>query len=417
MSGMLLSLIGLAAAAGGAAGSASEAGQLTTWSTSAVEAVPFLGGSVAIRAAEHLGLRADLDQGGVFSTEVTFRLPPDKSLPARVDLYQLSVDRRTSLGTLRLGRQTRLDPRGWLPLDGVSLDVPGSDFFKPTVFVGRAWTPEVVQDSLSTWLGGVNLTMRPPDGEGDASRSVAFNAGWMGRLSDGALSHSLVAGASYRTPRGANASADAEIRLGGDAPGSRAGLRATAILGRHVALTPELRWEDLSPDGEVSGSRTPMDWLGGEGYAVAALATRVTVGSVDLVASGGPVSHMDETGLGGLGRGSVGWSAGDLRVAAFGSGAAVSGSWLAGGGLEGDLHADRLSARAEAGLFRFQPLDGRDATIGEARARIGTPLVASSDASSLMLSLDGAVGADRQLAPWARAALVLEGRLGPGESP
>lgn len=410
MSALLLALIGLASAA-------NDAGQLTTWSTSAVEAVPFLGGEVAVRAAEHIGLRAEMEQGGVFSTDLTFRLPPDKSVPASVSVNQLALEQRTPVGTARLGRQVRLDPRGWLPVDGLSFDAPVSPFFTPTVFGGRLWTPERVEDVGGTWVAGVNLALRPPDGAGDASRALAFNAGWMGRLGEQGLSHSLVAGAAFRTPRGANATADAELRLGGAAPGSRAGLRATAILGRHVTLTPELRWEDLSPDGALDGLRTPFDWLGGDGYAAASLATHVGLGPIELVASGGPALHMDETGLGGLGRASVGWRGGALRLAAFGSGAAVSGSWVAGGGLEGGLGAERLSARAEAAVFRFQPLDGGDATIGEARARLGAPLVATSESGSLTLSLDAAVGADRLLAPWARAGLVLEGRLGPGAAP
>ena len=121
----------------------------------------------------------------------------------------------------------------------------------------------------------------------------------------------------------------------------------------------------------------------------------LAVGLVDLVgeaAIDAVLLHLAVGGVVGLGDGLVDLGVGpgqerervelglERRVAAFGSGAAVSGSWLAGGGLEGSFDADRLSARAEAGLFRFQPLDGRDATIGEARARIGTPLVASSDA-------------------------------------
>lgn len=394
---------------------ASDAGELSVWSTSAVEAVPFLGGQVAVRAAEHLASRAVLEDGGEFVTDVSFRLPPDKTLAAGVQLHQLALSRRLSWGELRLGRQLRLDSRGWLPLDGASLDVNASEFFKPTVYAGRLWSPEPGETMVSTWVGGVSLTMRPPDGEGEASRALVFHAGWMERLAAGALSHSLTAGAAFRTPRGGSATADAELRLGEQA-GSRAGLRATAFLGSHLSLSPELRWEDLSPDAEVSGLRTPMDWLGGEGYGAASLAARVGLGDVEITASGGPVLHMDETGLGGLGRGGLGWEHDALRLGAFGSGAAVAGSWVAGGGLEGAYRAERLSVRAEAGLFRFQPLSGADATLGEARARLSAPL-ASADDGALSLALDGAIGADRLLQPWARAALVLEGHLGPGATP
>ena len=245
---------------------------------------------------------------------------------------------------------------------------------------------------------------------------MTLQAGLLERLSAGALSHSLSAGASLRTPRGDLAALDGELRLG-DAEGSRASVRGTAFIGRHLALSPELRWEDLTPDGEVSGLETPMDWLGGEGYAAGSLAANLRFGAITVSASGGPTMHMDETGLGGLGRGGLAWRGARMSVGGFGSGAAIDGSWVAGGGLEGSLNAERLSARAEAGMFQFQPLSGADALIGEARGRLTAPLPVTAEDSELALSLDGAVGADRLNRPWARGALLVEGRIGPGGTP
>lgn len=391
-------------------GQASDAGALSTWSSSAVEAVPFLDGQVGVRAAERLGLAATLDNGDVFRTDLDFVLPAGGA--GQVDLHALALAHTAGWGALTIGRQRHLDARGWLPLDGLSLDVAGSRFFTPTVYAGRLWSPEPGATAVPTWVGGLNLGLRPPDRDGEASRAVALQAGWMTRRAEGETSHSLLAAASVRRPTGASASADAEIRLGGDAPGSRASLRATAWLGPHLALAPELRWEDLSPDAEISGLRTPMDWLGGAGYGAASLAATAKAGDISLDLSGGPVLHTDATGPGGLGRGSVGWRGDALRLGVFGAGAAIDGSWLAGGGLEAEGQAARLQARLEAGLFRFQPLDGADATLGEARVHLARPLVAPRPDADLALALDAAVGADRQLAPWARAALVLEGHLG-----
>ncbi len=400
----------IAALALTAAALASDAGELTTWSLSAVEAVPFLRGDVGLRAAQHLGLYAGLDEGGSFSADLSFRAPPGYDASPAFDLQQLLLVHRAEWGSLRVGRQSRLDLRGWLPIDGVSVDLRSSPFLEPSAFVGRLWSPEPGEDALQTWVGGVGLRLRPPVGGGEASRSVAFDLGWMERLSQAGLSHSLAAGASYRRPRGGSASLDGELRLGAD-PGSRAGVRATAFLGRHLALSPELRWEDLSPDAEISALRTPMDWLGGDGYAVASLAARVSLGGLELSLSGGPVAHQDETGLGALGRGGLSWRGEGLGVGVFGSGAAVDGSWISGGGLSGELEREHLSARAEAGSFWFQPLDGAAQPVVEGRGRLATPLT-SSDQGGLALALDGAAGMGRLLAPWARATLSLEGTLG-----
>jgi len=391
---------------------ADDASALTTWSESAVELTPDLDGGTWGRARQQLQLEAKSGPGRL-DLDAAFQLPPASAEAAEFEVHQLAYSVRTGYGLLSVGRQIRLDPRGWLPIDGVAFEAEGTSFVRPEVLAGRVWSVEPGDSATRTWLGGFGFRIRPPNGEGEASRAVAFTAGWLGRVDQAGLSHDLAAGAGWRNPKGANAALDGELRLGAE-QGSRADLRAYLPLGSHLALGPELRWEDLSPVGEVSGLRTPMDWLGGEGYGAAALALKVSAGDLSFQANGGPVMHQDETGLGGLGRGALGWQGEAARAAVFGSAAAIGGSWVAGGGLEGGLALDRLDLDATAGLFRFQPLSQAAANVGELRLRGSTPLIAESELGALDLSVEVAAGADRLLQPWARAGVALQGRLSDG---
>lgn len=399
-------------ALGGRAARADEAGALRTWSTSALEATPDFDGEVWGRARQQIRVEASAGEGA-FGADMAIVLPPGRMPVTSFAVHQITYDRAFAQGDLRVGRMVRLDSRGWMPVDGVSFDAEGTPFFKPSVVIGRLWSPEP-GEAPSTWVGGVSLKMHPGNGEGEASRAVGFTAGWLGRLHDEGLSHSLAAGASWRGTRGSGASLDGELRVGGGEDGARAGLRANLPLGRHLTLAPELRWEDLAPATDISGLRTPIDWLGGEGYAVASLAARATAGPLALTASGGPVLHQDETGMGGLGRGGLGWRGERGSAGVFGSAAAIGGSWLAGGGVEGGLSAFGAEVDGQIGLFRFQPLAGEQADVGELRLRGTRPLVAERGGAALDLSLEAAMGMDRLLEPWSRAALVLEGQIGEG---
>lgn len=403
MSALLLAL-GLALAG--------ETGELTTWSTSAVEVLPFLDGGVGVRGSQRLGLEAENDSGVRFGLDLSMNQPPLALGTASVDLNRLALDVDTGRGRVRAGRLLLLDSRGWTPIDGAILEMDSSPFFGPRACVGRLWSPEHDGESSGATVAGLDLKLRPPTADGEASRAVAFDVGWMARLARGDTSNSLFAGAALRRPRGDNLALDAEIRLGGLNPGSRAGLRGTAFLGQHLSLSPELRWEDLSPDSQLVGLRTPMDWLGGQGYLASGLAARLDLGPVSVQASGGPSLHRDETGLGGLGRAGLGWRAEGAGLGVFGAGAALGGSHLAGGGVEGSFSMDGLSLRAEAASFRLAALDGGEATVGEARARLSAPLGAPREDARLALTLDLSGGSDRQLQRWARGALALEGRLG-----
>lgn len=391
---------------------ADDASALTTWSESAVELTPDLDGGTWGRARQQIQLEAKSGPGSL-DLDAAFQLPPGGQEAAEFEVHQAAYSLRTGYGLLSVGRQIRLDPRGWLPFDGVAFDAEGTTFVRPAVLAGRLWSVEPGEEGHGTWLGGFGFRIRPPNGKGEASRAVAFTAGWLGRVGDAGLSHDLAAGAGWRNPKGANAALDAELRVGAER-GSRADLRAYLPVGSHLALAPELRWEDLSPVGEVSGLRTPMDWLGGEGYGAASLAFDVNAGDIHFQANGGPVMHRDEAGLGGLGRGSLGWQGDGANAAIFGSAAAIGGSWVAGGGLEGGLALDRVDLDATAGLFRFQPLSQAAANVGEVRLRGTTPLIADSDAGALDLSVEVAAGADRLLQPWARAGILLQGRLNDG---
>lgn len=393
---------------------ADDAHLLSAWSTTAVEATPDLDGGAWGRVRQRVGLEVAAAEDWRIEADGAVRHPAGGADAVVVDVHRLALDGHGRAGRLAVGRMVRLDARGWLPLDGVAVDLTGTPYVAPSAWAGRLWSPEPEADPVSTWVGGLGVLVRPPAGEGRASRAVSLGASWMGRLAEGELGHSATTGLAVRGPRGASGVFDAEVGMGAVA-GSRASLRATLPVGA-FAVGPELRWEGLAPTGQVTALRTPMDWLSGQGYGVAGVAGRWAHGGWSAQASGGAVARPDADGPGGLGRAAVGWGAGEgPRAGVFGAAAGLGGSWVAGGGVEAGLAAAALDVSVEAGAFRFQPLDGASADVLEARLRAGVPLVPVHRPSGVRLGVEAGAGADRLLERWARAGLVLDGRFGAPE--
>src|SRR5690606_2045610 len=126
-----------------------------------------------------------------------------------------------------------------------------------------------------------------------------------------------------------------------------ASLRGNAPIGRYVDLGAEVKWEDLRPDAWPEEVRAPITWLALDGYGMATLTARWAKGPWALTASGGPsfAPRADTVSLGGIGRGGISWHAPrSVKVGLFGTGAAVDGSWIGGGGAELGWHSDFLMA-------------------------------------------------------------------------
>ncbi len=91
---------------------------------------------------------------------------------------------------------------------------------------------------------------------------------------------------------------------------------------------------------------------------------------------------------------------------------AVGDSWYAGGGLVASEEAGDFRFDVDAGLYRFRPLDGLEAWVGEGRLNCGYAINPDDARTRLRLDVEAAAGADRILAPWARAGVALRGAFG-----
>lgn len=387
--------------------------QYTVWSTTAAELLPSELGDTIARGRQRLGLDMRVEDAWRVTADGDLRVNSNLPDMATGDLFQLSLQRSSSWGRLSAGRLNRLDGRGFLPLDGVAADLAGTGGMAPSVWVGRLWSPETWQTG-NTFVLGSELHLRPRTADGRLSRSVAASVGAEGRLEDGDPAVRAWGAGRLRSVNGASLGLDAEGQVGGQG-GLRAGLRGALPVAKG-SLGVSGRWEDLRPAGVPGALRTPLDLLGADGYAVAALDLRQSAGETGLSGSGGPVVHPGDTTLiGGLGRGALSHRFSTVELSVFGSGAGLAEGWVAGGGLGAEAERDRLSLSAEAGAFRYRPLDGSVNTSVEARLR-GTAQL--QPGPGLALACELATGSNRLLSPWVRGGLALTGHLsGRQESP
>jgi hypothetical protein len=117
-----------------------------------------------------------------------------------------------------------------------------------------------------------------------------------------------------------------------------------------------------------------------------------------------------ETGVavGGTGKLSFDWAG----LGLYGTGTSVGASWYAGGGVGMRHEVGPVHLWGEAGIYRFEGLDGTQATIGEARFQGGIALPVKPKWGQLGLVVRTAVGTDRLLSPWWRAGVALQARVG-----
>lgn len=112
--------------------------------------------------------------------------------------------------------------------------------------------------------------------------------------------------------------------------------------------------------------------------------------------------------VGGTGKLSFDWAG----LGLYGTGTSVGASWYAGGGVGMRHEVGPLDLWGEAGIYRFEGLDGTQATIGEARFQAGIALPVRPKWGQLGLVVRTAVGTDRLLSPWWRAGVALQARVG-----
>lgn len=312
-------------------------------------------------------------------------------------------------GGLRLGagRLVKLDLRGPERLDGVLVGGDGG-VWSGSAWAGRLWFPEELGAVDATYVAGAEGRVRVPT----AVLGSRLSAGLGAELRDttGALDARLHAGAQARGVMGGGLSGVAEV-----SPGDgrwRAQARVDAPVAKVVDLGASWRWEDLPPATIPDAAEPPATWLSDGAYGVATGLARVRDGVGSLVVEAGPVIGAGES-LGALGRLDAACDVGAVTPRVFGRGAWTGENGYLGGGLGVDAGGDALGAGLDGGLYRVRHLDDRDSWVGEARAH-GRAALPAGGASGLALEVELAAGTDRLLSPWARAGLLLTGRMDAG---
>jgi hypothetical protein len=394
---------------------ASERVDWRLWSWSGVEARPDYHGDTELRAEQQLGLYLHGEPGWSVDAVGSVHDPQARS-PLGGDLYRLAFGLERSTWSASAGRIVVGGERGFLRLDGASVEagLPGPLALR--AWGGRVWHAETWEVQDLTLLGG-ELRLEP-------GGFASGGAGWEGRLEYGEIVHRVHAFARVRTVQGAWGSLIAEAAPleepnEGSLMPARIALAGNSHMNQQLDLGGDLRWEGLDPAVEAEALRSPMDWLAGPGYLAAEGRARWQLEDLTLYAYGGPTLRVGQASpLGGSARLGGSLALGEqASVGLAAVGAQASPSWLLGSVVEARVvPIERVAVRAEAGWFRFAPQAGPHANVWEGRLAADAPLL-HREVADLSLSAELAAGADRLLDPWLRAGLALRGTMGRGRTP
>lgn len=396
---------------------APAAHDLSLWSRTGLQQVPSYTGDAQLRAGQELGLVLPIGQQFSLTALGRARMTAAAGTVDALDLQRLALSWDSGPVSLRLGRMTRLDSRGFQHLDGVSVDALVGRPLSVSAWGGRLWDPETWDTGTTTVAGG-ELRLRPAD-----ARTSQLALGYQLSQAEGLLGHRLHGRGGLWGARGETATALVELGLPGEGQdlGMRAGLNGQLPVSNELRLGADLRWEDLPLAGQAASLRSPLDWLAPDGYAIGSAELQWRAHGLSARLSGGPsVRPGEDQAAGGLGHASLAWvQRRELELGAFSSTAAIGGSWIAGGGVHGSWTRERLRVETSTGLYQFQPLDGDAGALWESRLRVEGRVerrpVGGELTRHASLCADLAAGTDHLLAPWFRAGLSLHAQLGQGD--
>ncbi len=388
--------------------------------STSVEGLPDSSGDSWARIRHGLALRADLTSriSLIASGQLYYA-----ASGAGTEPWDESTIQRLSFGftgralSVRVGRFVHVGSLGLTRVDGFQLDLHPDGPLGGHVWAGRVGHPEEISPGGD--LGaGAQIRLVPG--------ALGLAAGYDLRKTPVDLVHRVHVSSTLRA-RGASLFAVVELGLGPDIGlganahaaiplGTRAQLR---LGGRYYGLPPvSVPWsgqsviEAIRPTdygvGEVAIELRPRNQLRIRLEGGPTLGQKATGYEVVAEDSDTPPGVETELGVGATARASLDWRG----LGLYGTGTAVGGAWYAGGGAGAHTDIGPLALRGEAGLFRFRGLDGVQATVGEARFQGGITLPSKPTWGEFGLVFRAAVGADRQLSPWWRAGVALQGRLG-----
>jgi len=385
------------------------------WSWSGAEVLPSWEGDPQLWAEQRIGLALRHPSGLTADLLGSLR-DPAAGTGWSAGLYRLAFGLRGGRTGADVGRLVLASERGYTRLDGARIDVGVVPAVTLRAWGGRAWEPE-------TFVAG-DLGLLGAEARWDAHGALSGGLGWEGRVTEEDLVQRLHAFGRARNPRGALATALAEVAPAQASASplgvaARFDLEGRAPVGARVEVGAGARWEDLPRAVQPEALVSPMDWLAGPGYVATDLSARARGDHVVVDARLGPTLALGGGGpTGGLGRLGASVLLGDrLSAGVAATGAMVEPSWVWGGVAETRWQVGEAAGLGlQGGWFRFLPLSGTVADVVEGRLDGTMPLV-RGDRGELSLAGQVAAGSDHLLERWVRAGIALQGTCGRGNEP
>lgn len=407
----------------------------------AAEVLPDLDGVGRLRVRQDL--RLDYRFGRGFSLYAAGNLRFGRRLtsaaePGRVkyagegideaDLYRLAVRYRSADLTASAGRFVRTALGGLYRVDGVAAEFGGHRPVTGAAWFGRVSHPEALIPQAALG-GGAELRLLPPGRGGEGWSGAAIRVGYDFQRSAPETDHRIYGSGSLRDGRGSSIGLGGELGINHEDEatvdpdlGANAWFRGVATPHARVQISGSFRWEGLTRPGLPATSQEVLATVVPSGYAVADAAILLRPGPLQIRVGGGP-TILPTSGaprLGGMGKISADLAVGAGHVGLLAAGAAVGGSWYAGGGASVVGRVGPVRLGGEGGLYHYVTLNGRPGITGEGRFDVEwtlpIPHVAGPASGDLRIAAQLAGGSDRLLEPWLRAGLALRGSLAAGRT-
>lgn len=344
-------------------------------------------------------------------------------------IQRLAVQYNGPKVSITAGRYVHAGTLGLTRVDGVLLNLGMDDPVGVSLWGGRVGHPEAI-DIGGDVGGGAQFRISPG--------AFGLAAGYDIRRTPVNLTHRIHLSTTLRSSRGVSLLALGELGIDGETEGVEdsggvgfaARVQSSLPLGTRARLRLGGRYYGLPPITVPWSAASIVETLRPEDYGVAEvsfelrpandLSLRVeggpTIGQqtegYEVVAEDSEIPPGVETGVavGGTAKLAFDWSG----LGLYGTGTSVGASWYAGGGVGMRHQVGPVHLWGEAGIYRFQGLDGTQATVGEARFQGSLVLPVRPKWGQLGIVFRTAVGTDRLLSPWWRAGVALQARVGQG---
>lgn len=430
--------------------------QIRAEASSSIEGLPQQDGESWARMRHGLFLRTDLTSRMVVVASGQLFFPiggGDTDIWDEAVIQRLSFQYSGRVVSVRAGRFVHVGTLGLTRADGFKVDLHPDSPVGGHVWAGRIGHAESL--SIGGDLGvGAQFRLTPG--------ALGLAAGYDLRFTPVALAHRIHLSSTVRSKKGVSLFVAAELGFDSDeradetpdapvesdttddgeaeaaaadedvspsgGPGFRATARASFPLGTRASLRIGGRYYGLPPISAPWSSQSVVETIRPTDYGVAEVSVELRPRSeLRVRIEGGPTFGQTAAGYEDvvvdsdepagietdLGLGATGKAAFDYKgLGLYGTGTFVSGAWYAGGGVGVRQHVGPVTLWGEAGLYRFQGLDGTEATVGEARFQGELALPSRPTWGEFGLVVRTAVGTDRMLSPWWRAGVAVQGRFG-----